>query len=110
MKSQNPSITDDEEALYEFLEEADIYATLVLVFDSLNDTSRRITFYLYLMQKEYIQKLQIATFFYAIKNNHLDMVDDIISNANNVDVKAALSEILTKYPDGKERTKYKSPV
>ena len=41
LKSQSSSISDDEEALYDFLEEADIYATLILVFDSLNDTSRR---------------------------------------------------------------------
>ena len=28
------SVTDEEEALYEFLEESDIFATLLLVYDS----------------------------------------------------------------------------
>lgn len=104
LKSQNPSITDDEEALYEFLEEADIYATLVLVFDSLNDTSRR-DYVLSLLDAKgvYSKAANSNLLSYAIKNNHLDMVDDIISNANNVDVKAALSEILTKYPDGEKK-------
>ena len=104
LKSQNPSITDDEEALYEFLEEADIYATLVLVFDSLNDTSRR-DYVLSLLDAKgvYSKAANSNLLSYAIKNNHLDMVDDIISNADNVDVKAALSEILTKYPDGEKK-------
>jgi hypothetical protein len=104
LKSQNPSITDDEEALYEFLEEADIYATLVLVFDSLNDTSRR-DYVLSLLDAKgvYSKAANSNLLSYAIKNNHLDMVDDIISNANNVDLRAALSEILTKYPDGEKK-------
>ena len=86
LKSQNPSITDDEEALYEFLEEADIYATLVLVFDSLNDTSRR-DYVLSLLDAKgvYSKAANSNLLSYAIKNNHLDMGDDIISNANNVD-------------------------
>ena len=104
LKSQNSSITDDEEALYEFLEEADIYATLVLVFDSLNDTSRR-DYVLSLLDAKgvYSKAANSNLLSYAIKNNHIDMVDDIISNADNVDVKAALSEILTKYPDGEKK-------
>ncbi len=41
LKEISDNITDEEEALYEFLEESDIYAMLVLVFDSLNDITRR---------------------------------------------------------------------
>lgn len=35
LKSTGATISDDEEALYEFLEEPDIFATLILVYDSL---------------------------------------------------------------------------
>ena len=31
LTSEGPGISDDEEALYEFLEESDIFATLILV-------------------------------------------------------------------------------
>lgn len=41
LKSTGATISDDEEALYEFLEEPDIFATLILVYDSLNDIARR---------------------------------------------------------------------
>lgn len=41
LRSISTSVSDEEDALYEFLEEADIFATLVLVYDSLNDTTRR---------------------------------------------------------------------
>ena len=73
------------------------------MFDSLNDTSRRDYVLSLLDAKGYIQKRNSNLLSYAIKNNHLDMVDDIISNADNVDVKAALSEILAKYPDGEKK-------
>jgi len=105
LKNQSSSISDDEEALYDFLEEADIYATLILVFDSLNDTSRRDYVSSLLDAKGVYSKAANSNLLsYAIKNSHLDMVDDIISNADNVDVKTALSEILAKYPDGEKKS------
>ena len=41
LREISTTVTDEEEALYEFLEESDIFATLLLVYDSLNDVSRR---------------------------------------------------------------------
>ena len=101
LKNTGDTITDEEEALYEFLEEADIYAALILVYDSLNDSARRD----YVEQlldagKVYSKEANGNLLAYAVKSGKLDMADGIISNTNNIDVKAALSEILMKYPDG----------
>lgn len=41
LRGISPTVTEEEEVLYEFLEEPDIFATLVLVYDSLNDSARR---------------------------------------------------------------------
>ena len=41
LRAISTGVSDDEEALYEFLEESDIFATLILVYDALNDTARR---------------------------------------------------------------------
>lgn len=104
LKNISASITDEEEALYEFFEEADIYATLVLVFDSLNDIARRDYVATLLNAKEVYSKAANANLLsYAIKNGQFGMADDIISNADNVDVKAAFSEIILKYPEGEKK-------
>lgn len=95
------TVSDEEEALYEFLDEADIFATLILVYDSLNDISRR----------DYVLQMLDATqiyskdangnlLTYALKNNKLELADDVLRNTNNINVSIALSEVLNKYPDG----------
>ncbi|MBD5082338.1 MAG: hypothetical protein HDT44_11330 [Ruminococcaceae bacterium] len=105
LKNTGDTITDEEEALYEFLEEADIYAALILVYDSLNDSARRD----YVEQlldagKVYSKEANGNLLAYAVKSGKLDMADGIISNTNNIDVKEALSEILMKYPDGDRKS------
>lgn len=105
LKSISATVTDDEEALYEFLEESDIYATLILVFDSLNDTARREYAASLLDAKKVYSKAANGNLLsYAIKNGKYDVADDIISNADNIDVKTALAEILLKYPDGEKKS------
>lgn len=105
LKSISATVTDEEEALYEFLEESDIYATLVLVFDSLNDTARREYVAALLDAKKVYSKAANGNLLsYAIKNSKYDVVDDIISNTDNIDVKMALAEILLKYPDGEKKS------
>lgn len=97
LKSISPSITDEEEALYEFLEESDIYATLVLVFDSLNDSVRRDYVTKLLNAKEIYSKDTNGNLLsYAIKTEKTDMIDDIISNADNLDVRFAISEVFQR--------------
>lgn len=95
------TVTDEEEALYEFLEEADIFATLVLVYDSLNDTARRDYVLQMLDAKQIYSKDANGNLLtYALKNSKLELADDVLRNTNNINVSMALSEVLQKYPDG----------
>ncbi|MDE6724349.1 MAG: hypothetical protein K2J79_01980, partial [Ruminiclostridium sp.] len=104
LKNTGDTITDEEEALYEFLEEADIYAALILVFDSLNDSARRDHVEALLdVGKVYSKETNGNLFYYAVKSRKLDMEDSIISNTNNIDVKVILSEVLMKDPDGERK-------
>lgn len=102
LKEISTTVTDEEEALYDFLEESDIFATLILVYDSLNDTVRRDFVAQYLEAKEVFSKPANNNLLsYALKNNKIDLADQIISNVNNIDVKAVLCEVLSNYPDEK---------
>lgn len=100
LKSTGATISDDEEALYEFLEEPDIFATLILVYDSLNDIARRDFVAQMLDAKEVYSKYANNNLLsFAIKNEKIDLADQVISNSDNIDVRAALSEVLARYPD-----------
>lgn len=98
------TVTDDEEALYEFLEESDIFATLLLVYDSLNDVSRR-DFVANLIEADdiYSKAANTNLLTYSIKNSKLELADKVLSNTANLDVLSALSEVLNKYPDNEAK-------
>lgn len=101
LRTTGSSISDDEEALYEFLEEADIFATLILVYDSLNDTVRRDFVSQMLDAKAvYSKPANNNLLSYAIKNGKIDLADKVIGNSDNIDPVAALSEVFSRYPDG----------
>lgn len=92
LKSTGATISDDEEALYEFLEEPDIFATLILVYDSLNDIARRDFVAQMLDAKEVYSKYANNNLLsFAIKNEKIDLADQVISNSDNIDIRAALS-------------------
>ena len=98
------TVTDEEEALYEFLEEPDIFATLVLVYDSLNDSARRDYVLQILDAKQIYSKDANGNLLtYALKNGKHDLADDVLRNTNNINVSMALSEVLQKYPDGDKK-------
>lgn len=100
LKEMGESITEEEEMLYECLEEDDIYATLMLVFDSLNDKKRRDFIRALLEPKEiYSKTVNNNLLSFAIKNNDYTLADSIVSNTSNLDVKLALVELLNQYPD-----------
>jgi hypothetical protein len=100
LKAFSTTVTEEEEALYEFLEESDILATLVLVYDSLGDAIRR-DFVTQMIDAREIFSIPVNTNLlrYAIKNELIDLADQIIANVNNIDVKTALIEVMEKYPD-----------
>ncbi len=101
LRNKGQTITEDEEALYELLEDSDVYATLLLVFDSIGDASRR-DFVESLLDPEKIYTESVSTklLSYAIKHNKFDLVDKLLNNSNNLDTKNVLGIILKRYPDG----------
>lgn len=104
LKSTGSGVSDDEEALYEFLEESDIFATLILVYDSLNDVPRRDFVFKMLNAKDvYSKPANNNLLSYAIKSGEIDLADQVIGNSDNIDVKAALFEVLARYPDGEAK-------
>ena len=95
------TVNDEEEALYEFLEESDIFATLVLVYDSLSDSSRR-DYVLQMLDATqiYSKEANGNLLTYSLKSNRLELADDVLKNTDNINVSVALSEVLQRYPDG----------
>lgn len=106
IQSEHPVITDEEEILYEFFESSNIYATLLLVFDALNDRKRcaylePLLAYPDIDSKETIKNLLS----YSLKNQRLPMFDAAVKNGN-ADLRFALSEIFSKYPDGERKASH----
>lgn len=100
------NITGDEEALYEFFDNADVYATLLLVYDSLNDTVRRNYVAALLNAGEvYAKETNKNLLSYALKSTGYDLIDEIMTNPNNVEPGFALNELLQKYPDNENKIK-----
>ncbi len=100
LKAIDTSISADEEALYEFLDSADIYATLLLVYDSLSDTTRRDYVAEMLSTSEvYANEPNKNLLSYGLKNSKFELIEKLMNNSNNIDPIFALSELLQKYPD-----------
>ena len=99
--------SDEEMALYDFLKEPDIYATLYLVYNSLKDYSRR-DYILTMLDARQITSIDtnINLLTYALKNQMLNLADDILDNTNNLLVNTALSEVFQNYPDGNKKSKH----
>ncbi len=106
LKEEFPTIAEDEINLYEaFGDDAgDIFANLLVVFDTLGDFGRI----------DYISsKLQPENVFsphanrtllkVAIKRNEYDVVDKIINNIGHIDRKSALQEIVEHYPSNEKK-------
>ncbi len=104
LRAISTGVSDDEEALYEFLEESDIFATLILVYDALNDTARRDHVAQLLDAGDVFSKPANNNLLtYALKTGKTDLADKVIANVDNIDPKAALSEVMNKYPDSAEK-------
>lgn len=105
LQEDYPVIAEDEINLYEAFEDAaDVYANLLVVFDTLGDNARLEYISLKLQPEEifspYVNKALLKIF---IKQNKLDKVDFIISNIGHIDRKSALQEIMNHYPDNEKK-------
>ncbi|MBD5460576.1 MAG: hypothetical protein HDR26_06480 [Lachnospiraceae bacterium] len=106
LQEEYPDIAEDEINLYESFGDtaADVYANLMVVFDTIGEQGR----------SEYISaKLRPEEVFSAyankallrisIKNGKYDVVDKIVNNISHVDRVSAMQEVLDKYPDRNEK-------
>jgi len=90
-------MTDDETAVYEFLDSADAWAVLAMVFDTLGDQQRR----------EYLQAfvgfLGKYLLRFALKNNRDQLTEQVLANEDNIDVRDAFQTVLDSCPDGEQK-------
>ena len=106
LKSEYEEITEEEEILYEFFDASDIYATLILVYEALNDDKRvNYTFNLLKVDDIFSSDANKNLLFYLFRHKNLKLIDEIVSNNVNIEKKFLLSEILMKYPDGESKKK-----
>ena len=102
LNEEYPSIAEDEINMYEAFGEgvADIYANLLVVFDTLNDGGR----------VEYISsRLKPAEIFsehangtllkISLKRENYDVAETVLRNTNHIDRKSGLQELMLHYPD-----------
>lgn len=106
LQAIDKKVSSDEEALYEFFDSADVYATLLLVYDSLNDATRR-DYVAGMMNaaEVYAKEPNKNLLSYALKNAKFDLIDGLMANPDNVDPSFALTELLLKYPDNEGKIK-----
>lgn len=96
-------ITDDEEVMYEFFDDSNIYATLLLTFDLIIDKTRceYIEKYIKLDQIDSTETNK-SLLNYSLNNGKLKMLDEVIKNGN-MDKEFALSRVLQEYPDNGQK-------
>lgn len=106
LQTEFPVIAEDEINLYEAFGEgvADIYANLVVVFDTLNDASRieYISSKLHTNEvfSEYANKNLLKI---SLKRKNFEVVDDVVNNIGHIDKKFTLQEILMNYPNQEKK-------
>lgn len=104
LTEETKDIGDDESALYEFLDSSDAWAVLAMVFDTLGDEQRREYLLTLTEPKEVFSKETNKSLLrFALKNNRLELAEQVLANQNNVDVADAFKIVLASCPDGEEK-------
>ena len=92
---------EQEIALYEFLDSAEAYGTLILAFDTLASQKRIDILYDFFKPEEvYSLMLNSNLLNFMLKHGKYDFADRIVKNCDNIDKKSALQLLLGSYPDG----------
>ena len=104
LTEEGRNIGDDESAVYEFLDSSDAWATLAVVFDTLGDEQRR-EYLLTLtdVSQVFSKETNKSLLRFALKNSRMEMVQQVLANRDNVDLKDALNQMLTICPDGEQK-------
>ena len=107
LASGSQGLSDDETALYEFMDSSDAWAVLAMVFDTLGDEERRNYLLTLVNPGEVFSKETNKSFLrFALKNDRLDLAEQIFANTDNIDVKDAFSVLLEYGKDGEEKARF----
>jgi hypothetical protein len=95
---------EDEELLYEFFEMDDNFATLILVYDAVGASERRdYLFGILDASKVYSIETNRSLIGFVLKYQKYDIIDKILNNISNLDIKYTLLELLNKHNDSTEK-------
>lgn len=101
LTEESPELSDDETALYEFMDSSDAWAALATVFDTLGDQKRR-EYLLTLTDpaQVYSKETNKSLLRFALKNDRQQLVEQILANKEYLDVPDAFRTVLEHCPDG----------
>lgn len=104
LTEESSDLSDDETALYEFLDSSDAWAALATVFDTLGDAQRR-EYLLAMADLSQVSSKETnkSLLRFALKNNRQDLTEQILANRDNVDISDAFKTILDSCPDGEQK-------
>lgn len=106
LTEESKDLSDDETALYEFLDSSDAWAVLAMVFDTLGDGQRR-EYLLTLTEPKQVfsKETNKSLLRFAVKNQRLELAEQVLANQDNVDTADALKTILEHCPDGEPKAR-----
>jgi len=101
LTEESSEMSDDETAVYEFLDSADAWAVLAMVFDTLGDEQRR-EYLLTLVEPSQVfsKETNKSLLRFALKNNRDQLTEQVLSNEENLDIPDAFQTVLESCPDG----------
>lgn len=96
----------DETELYEFLDSSDAWAVLAMVFDTLGDEQRcEYLLKMTALNQVFSKETNKSLLRFALKNNRIDLAEEVLSNRRNVDITDALDVVLSSCPDGEPKAR-----
>lgn len=106
LTEESRDMSDDETALYEFLDSSDAWAALATVFDTLGDEVRR-EYLLTLTDASQVfsKETNKSLLRFAVKNNRTELIEKILNNEDNLDIQDAFHIILDQCPDGEQKAR-----
>ena len=106
LTEESRDMSDDETALYEFLDSDDAWAVLATIFDTLGDQQRR-DYLLTLFDPTQVFSAETnkSLLRFALKNSRLELAEKVLSHPEHVDLSDALKTTLSACPDGSEKAR-----
>lgn len=104
LTEEGRDMSDDETAVYEFLDSSDAWAVLAMVFDTLGDAQRR-DYLLTLTEPTQVfsKETNKSLLRFALKNDRIELAEKVLSNHDNVDIRDAFRTVLESCPDGAQK-------